>query len=739
MKCPKCDITLPDNTEVCPLCHTPVKPGLEKDAKTGEQIRSSGQDTRRFAAIDPSKDTYDFDLQYTLTFKDAGEIRQAIDDMELGLGKDRSEELLHPERTKQEEKKPERRQRTQAEMEEAAQRAALRRERRNQGKSTNIGKRSHVEKLSRTERAKAAALRSAKPKRNTPEQDKRKNRRLIAGAGVAVIVVALIIGAINLFANMLGGEVSYPTVYTKGNQLYMVYDKKPIQLSENLVSVQADPVAETTTNKSSASSSKTKKLEDPKVYKAQAPTQKQLLYVSADGLYTFFLENVNMNTGKGDLVYVQNDSAKTRKVVDNNVYYKLQVSNDGKSVLYLKDADDTGYHGELCYWAAGQKETTPIQWDVCANNFVFSQDGLSALYIKNFNPIVNTGDLCVRALGKDASTDNVMVDEKVAFLFGTTPKGIYLYAKDYDTKTGTYSLYAKNGSSDPAVYAQKAFLAPQILKKTEAVYAYSDFHDNFQTISYVDFATGQTNLMVKDITRIERVRVDEGAVIFTKEYEMAKGNSTEVKIDYYVIGSSENAAQKIANGVVAVADKAQVQFDASDDFSKVAYIGSYDEKAGKGALFTLNIINNYVEVERRISDEAYSCDVSADGAVVRFAGNYNPDAKTVSLATYTNSNAVTLIEKVASWGFTYDKAGEVMICVTNYQEANRTGDVYCVTTKGKVREVAAGASSYGLKRDGKILLLKRENGADTGSLYDTNQKGKKTKLMDEGVTGALLY
>ncbi len=711
MKCPKCDITLPETAQVCPLCHTPVKPGLD----TGSKNRDVSQETRRFAAIDPSKDTYDFDLQYTLTFKDAGEIRQAIDEMDLGIGKDRSEQLLHPERTRRTdaEQKPERRQRTQAEMEEAAQRAALRRQRRNQGKKTTSIKRS------RTEQKKAAALRSARP---VSARDKRKNRRLIAGLAAVVIVVGLITGAINLFASMLDGDTHYPTVYTKGNQLFMVYDKKPVALSENLIRVQA-----------TAEQTKADKVLDPKVYRAEKPTEKQLLYVSTDGLYTFFLENVDMNTGRGDLVYIQNDSPKSRTAIASNVYYKLKVGTDGKSVLYLKDTDDTGYHGELCYWAAGKKESMPIQWDVCADNFAFSQDGSSALFIKNFNPIVNTGDLCVRGLSKDASQENIHLDEKVAFVFGTTPKGVFLYAKDYNVKTGVYDLYAKEGNNTPILAAQKAFSAPEILKKTEAIYAYSDYHDALQSISYVDLETGQTNPMVKDITRIERVRMDERAVIYTKEYENGKS-------DYYVIGANENASQKIANGVAVTTEKSRVQFDASDDFSRVAYIGAYSEENGKGALFTLSIINDYVGIEKRISDEAYSCDVSSDGAVVRFAAGYNKDAGTVNLIAYQNSNTVTMTEGVSVGAFTYDKAGEVIVYAANVQtQPQVSGDILCVTNKGKVREIDTGVSSYGMKKDGMILLLKREIGAEAGSLYYANQKGKKMKLMDEGVNKALVY
>lgn len=718
MKCPKCDITLPETAEVCPLCHTPVKAGAEKE-KTN---RDSSQETRRFAAIDPSKDTYDFDLQYTLTFKDAGEIRQAIDEMELGIGKDRSELLLHPERNpqKSEEKVPERRPRTQAEMEEAAQRAAMRRERRKQGKKIKQRRKKASEPMRRSEKKNADALRSARPVR---ARDTRKQRRLIAGATAAVLVVAMIIGMINLFAGMMEGDACYPTVYTKGNRLYMVYDKKPMLMSENLITAQA----------AAQDKKQTDKIVDPKKYTVDTPTEKQLISVSADGLYTFYLENVDMNTGRGDLNYFRNDSAKSKKTLATNVYYKIKVSDDGKSVLYLKDTDDTGYHGELCYWTVGKKESVSVQWDVCADNFVFSQDGSSVLFIKNFNPIVNTGDLCVKGFGKDASQENIHLDEKVAFVFGTTPKGVSLYAKEYNIKTGVYDLYAKDGTNAPVLLAQKAFSAPEVLKKTEAVYAYSDYHDAVQSISYVDLANGQTNPMAKDITRIVRVRADEAAVIYAKEYESGKS-------DYYVIGSAENASQKIANGVATIEDKNRTQFDVSDDFSRVAYIGAYSEENGKGALFTLSIINDYVGIEKRISDEAYGCHVSSDGAVVRFASGYQKESGTVNLIAYQNTNTVTLAEGVSVGAFTFDKAGEALVYAANVQtQPQVSGDIYCVNNKGRVREIDTGVSSYGMKKDGRILLLKREVGADSGRLYYVNQKGKKMKLMDEGVTKALIY
>ncbi len=726
MKCPKCNRTIPDDMRVCPFCQT---------EDTGRGVSGfENQDTGRFSAIDPTKDSYDFDLQYTLTFRDAGEIRQAIADMDLGLGKDHPDDLFGTDKkVKMEDKKPEHRKRSIEEMEEAAQRAALRRERRNQGKRRDGG-RSHIVRMSRSDREKAAALRAARAKRARTEQDAKQNRRFVIGAGVLVAVIAVIIGAINLFANMLDGDIKYPTIYTKENNLYMVYDKKPQQLSTNLISAYAAPEPATT-----AKSSNSKKAVDPKAYKAVKATEKQLVHVSGDGLHTYFMENMDLNTGRGDLVYCKNDSPRTRKLISISVYYKTVFSKDGQSILYLRNTDDSGYHGELCYWNPSLKEPISISQDICANNFVFAQNGLKVLYIKNFNPIVNTGDMYIREFGKDAPEESRMLDEKTAFVFGTTPNSdIYFYAKDYDTKTGTYNLYSLKENYTPIKQAEKAFLPPVLLEKSEAAYIYSNYKDNFQTVSYLDLTAGTSRLMADEITRVVRLRNDEKALVYIKTYAETD------KSDYYLVAAGENASQKVANSVTNLKENTQnrAQFDISSDFSRVAYISGYDEETGKGAIMTMSIVNGYVGTEKRISDDAYGCDVSEDGAVVRFAANYNRDLGTVNLVSYTNSNTVTLKEEVCAGAYTFDTAGEIMVYATDVQSTPiNSGNVECVTTKGKIREIDEKVSSYGLKKDGRILLLKREGEGTNppGKLYYSDEKGRKIKLMDEGVTNALFY
>ncbi len=715
MKCPKCQQNIPDNMAKCPICQADLS-----------ARNFTGQETGRFAAVDPSKDSYDFDLQYTLTFKDAGEIRQAVADMDLSLDKDNRRELFPEKQTEPEEKKPERRQRTVEEMEEAARRAALRRERRASG-----GKRTSGERVSRREKEKAAALRNTRARRQPTEQDNRKKRRLFFGAIVAVLVVALIIGSINLVAGMMNGDVTYPTLYTKENQLYLYYNKKPVQISSNFISAYA-PVEE---EKEDASVKK----KDPKLYQAETATEKQLIHVSADGLYTYFMENIDLNTGRGDLVYCQNDAPKTRTLVSISVYYKHVISKDGKSILFLRKTNDDGNHGELCYWNPSLEEPVSIAGDVSGGNYCFSQNGQKALYLKDFDGEKLLGDLYVRELGKDAPQESKKLDEEVSFVFGTSAKGEHtLYAKDYDTKSGTYTLYSVKDGENPAVRAEKAYLPPVILTKTDGIYAYSNYKDNFQTVKYLDLAAGTGNVVADEVTRIERLRNDEMAIVYSKSYEETD------KSDYYMVMATENVSQKVANAVSNIDEDAakRAQFDISDDFTRAAYISGYGEEKHRGALMTMSIVNGYVGTEKRISDNAYGCHVSADGATVRFAADYNEDLNTVNLLAYTNSNVVTLKENVCAGAFTYDKAGEIMVYAVDVQSAPiNSGNIECVTTKGRVRNIQKGASSYGLKKDGRILLLMREGEGEnpSGKLYTCNQKGGGKKLIDEGVTKALFY
>ena len=81
MKCPKCGINLLEHIDVCPFCKTPIPKEKENEAEiqeTIEQQTSTGlnkpsQNTGRYSASDPSRDSYDFEndkmFEYDFTQK----------------------------------------------------------------------------------------------------------------------------------------------------------------------------------------------------------------------------------------------------------------------------------------------------------------------------------------------------------------------------------------------------------------------------------------------------------------------------------------------------------------------------------------------------------------------------------------------------------------------------------------------------------------------------------------------
>ncbi len=717
MKCPKCGINLLEHVQTCPFCKTPISNNV---AQEGNRT-PVGENTGRFSTVDPTRDSYDFDLQYTLTFRDSGEIKQAIADMDAGF-----DSSLSSERKSSSKKDGVVSRYSLEEMQEAALRAQQRRERRNGAKTSSGDNLKAKRRVTSTERRKASALRAAKEKRRTsngvPSIPKSK-RGLLAGTAVLALVVVLIIGIVNICAFFAHNDPEYPTVYAKGNELYSYYGGKEELLSSNFITQAYDAERDTTSHTSS----------DPKIKFDKTLSEKNFVTISESGTVTYFMENVNMNTRAGNLVYYENGRKKSRTVLAQNVYYNILLGRDGSSVMYLKNSDENGYHGELCYWKPGMKEPKTIENDINTGNFIFSQDCTSVTYIRNFNPEIYSGDLCYLSLADNVASSK-RVDDRVSFVFGTTPKSkTYFYAKDYDKKTGTYDLYVQSDLEGPKMLAEKGYLAPVISNKTEKVFVYSNYNKNFQTLSCIDLATGVNTELAKEMTKIIKIRIDDGAVIYSKAYETEKA-------DYYFVNTTSPNPQTVATAINLKASSTPgvVTFDASDDFSKIAYIGGYDTTKMRGALYTMSILNDYAGSEMRISDDAFSCDVSADAAVVRFATSFNRDQNTVNLVSYSNSNTLSLADGVAVGAFTFDKMGEYAIYAKEVDAELQSGIIQSVNKKARIKELGEAVSAYGLKKDGTVLLLK--NSEEEGSvLYKTGLKGGKIKHIADGVTKVVLY
>ena len=734
MKCPKCGVSLLDHVDVCPFCKTPIDKTVDDKMTDNTEKPVVSQNTGRYSAIDPSRDSYDFDLQYTLTFRDSGEIKQAIEDMDAGIARESSKKKISAGGRETDEPRY-----SLEEMQEAALRAQQRRERKNGGRPSSRDNK----RTTRTQKKIKNALNRAKDIGSLPDGEnhsrnksskRSSKKRLFMGICVLAVVIALIIGIVSICSFVSKKAPEIPIVYTQNNTLHSYYKNKDVEISSNFITT---PYEEKTSSMDSLSVSDKKQTPvDVKVGENKIMTNKELVSVSENGTYMFFFENVNMNTKMGTLVFYQNGKKKSRTVVAQNVFCKPEIGKDGTRILYVKNTDGDGA-GELCYWSYDKKEERSIDTGVRAGNFKLAQDSSSVTYIRNFNPIVYTGDLYYASL-TDKNVSARRVDEKVSFVFGTSAKGkTYFYAKNYEVKDGTYDLFIQSDTEGPRSVAEKGYNAPVISKKENTAFIFGNTKNKLQTLNCLDLDTGSNIKLSDDVTDIVKVRKDEGAIIFSRNFDTKKA-------DYYLVNAKSPNPQTVARDInlEVISNGGQVLFDASDDFSKIAYIGGFDSASVKGSLYTLSVVNEYAGSEARISDDAYSCDVSSDGGVIRFASGYNAETKTVKLISYSNSNTLSLAESVGVGAFTFDEHGEYSLYAKNI-DSNSSGCIESVNKKAKIKKIVDTASAYGLRKDNSVIILKTTTEGDKQltTLYKTSINGGKLKLVADNVdaSGILSY
>ena len=95
------------------------------------------------------------------------------------------------------------------------------------------------------------------------------------------------------------------------------------------------------------------------------------------------------------------------------------------------------------------------------------------------------------------------------------------------------------------------------------------------------------------------------------------------------------------------------QFEINDDFTKAAFIQGYDLANESGALFFVSITNGVVGSDKKISDTAYSCNITPDGQTIRYADNYDIKWNLVTLNAYTGEQSKVLAQEVGAGAFSF--------------------------------------------------------------------------------------
>ncbi len=734
MKCEKCGAEFPEGAKACPECGFAPEPA-ESGAKAESAAKEESDFDRRYSMTFDKKDTDENKYQVDEELRKKREAR--YDESFANMSDDEKLKALEAARLARKEK----RDRKQQKKAEGGVFAALKADKKTASEPKHkTGPNGPVESKP-FKRGDDAEKNSGRPSGGRKKSFKPSAKAgLIAGCVLAALVIAVVIVSINMATKVTVEMPETPTVYAKGNTLFSAYDGKEIEISGNFVSseyVEPSQPTSTPSRRNDDDEDEATPTPEPEYY---PPREKDLVTYTADGLGTYFIDNADFNNNKGTLNYSESGKRRGTVRIADDVCTDILVSEDGTGVMYLTGADKYGAGGTLWFWSSVTKTASELAPGVLPEHFVFGQNTNSLLYINEYNDKYNVGNLHMATVSGGEITGTQMIDSDVYDVFGTNPGGgAVVYAKNYNDENRCFDLYLqKSGTDEKVLITEGSRCEPIFCKLSDGMYAggtYGETEEYYQSLYYVSLAGGEKEKLSGSLTELVKMSADEQSVIFRK------ANAEGTAFDYYYAGLAGTDGQLIAANITVLDDedhKRVSQFEINDDFTKAAFIQGYDTSRESGALFSIAINNGVVGSDTKISDTAYSCSITPDGQIIRYADNYDITWNLVTLNAWNNGKITELADEVGAGAFTFDKNGNYTVYAKNYSLETRTGDVYCVSNKGKTREVVKGVSSYGLKGSGDIIYY-NSSGASSFELFRTRDDGKKAKSIDSDVTEVISY
>lgn len=742
MKCEKCGAEIPENSAICPVCGgSDVAVDNEQNPQGQEQLNKNSAEeaesiNNNTGEVGAAEAEDEFEIKYSNAFEGSSNSeneykideelkrkREArYDESFSNMTNDEKIKALEAARLARKEKRDKKL--TKNKKENGGLFALLRGE----GKSEEVkpavadetDTAEEVQDISKTQLMDTdevkRELKRAKEKKHGKKAALTPKMGIVLGCIVAVLVVAIIVASVNMASNVANGEPEAATVYAKGNALYSHYSGKDVQLSSNFIASEYEESTE----------------ETPDEIK-----EKDLIHNTADGTAAYFIDTADMNEQKGALNYVKSGKKNSLAKIAEDVYYNVVLSEDGTGVLYLTGADSFGMNGTLNYWSAATEKSTKLGDNVNTENFMFAGNGSRIVYICNYNTEHYVGDLHMASVVKGEVSAAGKLDSDVYKVFGTNSSGnTAVYAKNYNKETLCFDVYImRDNVSNSVLVADGSRCKPIIAKTSDNMFVGGSYENYYQTLYYASLESGQKEKIASGLTELIEMSRDEQAVVFRK------ANASGTAFDYFYANQMGTDEQELAMNVTVLDDeehKRVCQFDINDDFTKAVFIQGYDTERESGALFTVSINNGNVSSDKKISDTAYSCNLTPDGSTVRYADSYDIAWNLVNLNSYNGESSTILAKEVGAGAFTFDKAGNYIVYAKNYSLENKTGDVYCVDNKGKTREVVKGVSTYGLKGNGEIVYSSKADG-DNIDLYFTAPSGKGAKNIDKNVSRVVSY
>ena len=543
------------------------------------------------------------------------------------------------------------------------------------------------------------------------------NKMYVAFYGGIILLIALITGIIFGVGAIVNRERTInPIVYTKGNSMYLVCDRKNVLLTENAI------------DKNSVFSS----LDGDEAKQiAEILEKSNVIKNSENGMYTYYFENYDATSNSGSLNRIFN--GRKKRAISNSVHNSYLLSPDGKSVLFLQSADKNGDMGSLCYWNEDMKEPVRIASDIDKNTFVFSKNGRYVLYIRNYSYSDFGGDLCVLDT-ENISGESIMIDSEVYAVFGSDKnEDNFIYGKDYNKEKSIYNIYMKNQKSERVKVFEGAAKKPILPEKGNILVTYAYGDGKMYSLYNVNLKNFDKTKIASQTTTVVKTDEENKTILFNKVYD-------NYITDCYLYTRGQKTV-KIADNVVPAPKTLSGAnlFSYCDDLSRAVYISGFDKSRYGGILYLTDTTKGSDDIGE-ISSDVYMCRISPDGKKVIYAKDYSPERDIFDLYEYSKGRSTLLREEVDASYFGVSKDRSNYFGMENYDMTGPYGvlNVYNTNNKqiGKFENVWA-YDRYGDK--GIIFFTDYNTAEETWRVNICNGRSKRAKTIDSGIDAVIYY
>lgn len=543
------------------------------------------------------------------------------------------------------------------------------------------------------------------------------NKMYVFFYGSILLLIAIIIGIFFSVGAIVNRErVINPVVYSKGNSIYLLCDKKNVILTENTIDMNS---VFTTLD-----GSETQKI-------TEIMSKSDLIKNSENGMYTYYFENYDSTSSSGSLNRIFNGRAK--RAVSNGVHNSYLLSPDGKCVLFLQSADKNGDMGNLCYWTEEMEEPVRIASDIDKNTFTFSNNGRYILYIRNYNYGAFGGDLCIVDTEK-LESESIMIDSEVYAVFGTdSSEKKFIYAKNYDKDSKTYDLYTKTEKSDRVKVFEKASKTPLFAEKGNLLltYAYSD--GKMYSIYSVNLKNYDKTKITSQATEIIKTDDENKTVLYNKIYD-------NKIVDYYLYNRGNKTVKAADNIMPAPENQKGVNaFSCSENMLNAVYISGFDISRGGGTLY-LSDLTKENENTLEIASDVYMCSISSDGKKIIYAKDYSAERDIFDLYLYQKGGSVLLKEEVDASYFGTSNSGNNICFMENYDMTGPYGILKVSDINGKETASFENVWAYDIYgENGVIFFTDYDTTEENWTVHINNGNSKKAKTIGTGIDTLLYY